>query len=327
MILYEASSGVRPLEGENAAQLVMRLLSSGIMPIEQLVPDLPPELAALIGRMLARDVARRPANLREVYALLCHLAGEDSVPFGPPARVEPDDANPVFARARLDAPVRTDVDAFAPTLEPAGSDAPIVLRAGLTLPTRTAQLVPDALIALETQALALPAANAALPALRLSWARPLLLAALGMAALVSAVLVLGTRSEDPTRAVVAAPARSAPPANNAPPLVVSSLPLEATASSEPSVRETAHPTPTTKTTKTSASRDRRRQGHAARRPRSVAPSPVTAPGSQHAGAPAHGGATSTAAPSSTPPRPRPRGAECESSSECESRLCVAYACQ
>ena len=113
MILYEASSGVRPLEGENSAQLVMRLLSSGIMPIEQLVPDLPPELAALIGRMLARDVTRRPADLREVYALLCRLAGEDSVPFGPPTRVEPDDANPVFARARLDAPVRTDVNGLA----------------------------------------------------------------------------------------------------------------------------------------------------------------------------------------------------------------------
>ncbi|HWO15040.1 MAG TPA: protein kinase, partial [Polyangiaceae bacterium] len=84
VILYEALSGVRPLEGDNAAQLVMRLLSTGIMPIEQLVPELPPELAELVGRMLSRDVTRRPVDLREVYRILCTLSGEVSVAFGPP---------------------------------------------------------------------------------------------------------------------------------------------------------------------------------------------------------------------------------------------------
>jgi hypothetical protein len=171
VILYEATSGVRPLEGENAAQLVMRLLSSGIMPIEQLVPELPSTLAKLIGRMLSRDVARRPGDLREVHDVLRELAGVNSLSFGPPrgAATAPRDATPageapalangaalsnatalahatavVRPDARAATPTRTGVDALAITaraattvkLEGSGPPAPAT-RAALALPAVT----------------------------------------------------------------------------------------------------------------------------------------------------------------------------------------------
>ncbi len=335
VILYEAASGVRPLEGENAAQLVMRLLSSGIMPIEQLVPELPSELSSLIGRMLARDVARRPADLREVYDLLRRFAGEDSVPFGPPASVATGE-NTDAAYPRLGPPRHSDVDAFAQTLEPAPINAPLERGAALMRPTRTALLVPDDLVALETHALA-PLAGA-LPPPRQRRARPLLLVSLALAAALGVLLVLATRSEHHTGVGAAegsaqlAPASAGAPEGNtpsaapagvypggeAPRVVVNSLPLEAAAlgeRSEPAAHATQRPRPTT------AQRERRRRAAApARRAPSAAANPPVSS--------ALHGATSTAPAATAPnPTPSPRGAECERSSDCASRSCVAYACQ
>jgi serine/threonine-protein kinase len=70
IILYECLAGARPVEGENAVQMVMRLLNTGIMPIERVVPTLPEAIAKLIGRMLSRDAAGRPSDLREVFDVL-----------------------------------------------------------------------------------------------------------------------------------------------------------------------------------------------------------------------------------------------------------------
>ena len=57
VILYEALSGSRPVEGENIAQVVKRLLNDGITPIDALL-DLPEDISALIGKLLIR--AYRP---------------------------------------------------------------------------------------------------------------------------------------------------------------------------------------------------------------------------------------------------------------------------
>lgn len=88
VILYECLSGARPVEGENAAHMVMRLLSTGIIPIGQLVPSLPAALADLIGRMLSREPAQRPRDLREVCAALALLTSASVPAFGEP-RVQP----------------------------------------------------------------------------------------------------------------------------------------------------------------------------------------------------------------------------------------------
>jgi eukaryotic-like serine/threonine-protein kinase len=84
VIFYECLSGARPVEGENAAHMVMRLLSTGIIPIEQLVPTLPRNLAELIGRMLSREPAQRPEDLREVCAALAPLGRVSVPPFAEP---------------------------------------------------------------------------------------------------------------------------------------------------------------------------------------------------------------------------------------------------
>jgi len=83
VMLYEACSGARPVEGANIAQVMLRLMSSAIIPVEHLVP-LPPALSRLIGRMLSRQPQRRPADLREAYAVLAELAGAQAPAFGAP---------------------------------------------------------------------------------------------------------------------------------------------------------------------------------------------------------------------------------------------------
>ena len=83
VMLYEACSGARPVEGANVAQVMRRLTSSAIVPVEHLVP-LPPALSRLIGSMLSRQRLRRPQDLREAYAVLADLAGVRAPAFGAP---------------------------------------------------------------------------------------------------------------------------------------------------------------------------------------------------------------------------------------------------
>src|SRR5438034_1394732 len=52
------------------AQIVKSILSEGITPIAELAPDVPADVAELVMRMLAREPAQRPADLREVAAAL-----------------------------------------------------------------------------------------------------------------------------------------------------------------------------------------------------------------------------------------------------------------
>jgi len=104
VIFYECLSGARPVEGENAAHMVMRLLSTGIIPIEQLVPTLPSDLAGLIGRMLAREPPQRPRDLREVYAALAPLANLTVPAFGEPRVAQVSSAEGTAAVTQASAP-------------------------------------------------------------------------------------------------------------------------------------------------------------------------------------------------------------------------------
>ena len=79
VILYECLTGRRPVDSANAAELVARVLRDPIVPIEELVPDLAPKLARLVGRMLARAREDRPRDLAEVRQVLALLAAR-----GPP---------------------------------------------------------------------------------------------------------------------------------------------------------------------------------------------------------------------------------------------------
>ncbi len=79
VIAYECLTGVRPIEGMNSRQRVERLLTDAIVPIEQMVPDLPGEISACVTGMLARDPARRPGDLREVGTLLARYVGDVAI--------------------------------------------------------------------------------------------------------------------------------------------------------------------------------------------------------------------------------------------------------
>ncbi len=70
LVLYEALSGVLPTRAAHFAQVLLIVISGKIRPIAELEPTLPPELTALVGRMLEPDADRRTISMREVAATL-----------------------------------------------------------------------------------------------------------------------------------------------------------------------------------------------------------------------------------------------------------------
>ena len=87
VILYECLSGMRPIEGENLPQVVARLMSAGIMPLERIAPELPGEVTALVKQMLTREVARRTPSLVEVGRTLGRFTSVKVPEFAPPSGV------------------------------------------------------------------------------------------------------------------------------------------------------------------------------------------------------------------------------------------------
>jgi serine/threonine-protein kinase len=84
VVLYECLAGSRPIDGKEAADVLMNLQKKGIVPIERLAPTLPTELSALIGRMLRRDPAERTQDLREAFTVLSSFTNATAPTFGPP---------------------------------------------------------------------------------------------------------------------------------------------------------------------------------------------------------------------------------------------------
>jgi serine/threonine-protein kinase len=101
VILYECLSGGRPVEGENAAQVAVRLLNTGIIPLERVVPTLPADVTKLVDQMLSRDPTRRPADLRQVFDVLRGYTSISAPAFAGPAleSLAPSDVAPEGARA------------------------------------------------------------------------------------------------------------------------------------------------------------------------------------------------------------------------------------
>jgi serine/threonine-protein kinase len=95
VILYECLSGTRPIEGENLPQVVSRLMSAGIIPLERLAPQLPHDVTAIVMQMLSRDPLRRPDGLREVSTVLSRYSRAPVPEFTDPARASLLPAPPV----------------------------------------------------------------------------------------------------------------------------------------------------------------------------------------------------------------------------------------
>jgi eukaryotic-like serine/threonine-protein kinase len=66
IILYEALSGCRPIEGASGPETMRQLLVGGITPLEVMVQGLPSTLTDLVSSMLRRTPERRPRDLREI---------------------------------------------------------------------------------------------------------------------------------------------------------------------------------------------------------------------------------------------------------------------
>jgi eukaryotic-like serine/threonine-protein kinase len=70
VILYEALSGVRPTQAPNLGQIYKMVMTDAIVPLREKAPELPPAVTDLVGRMLTRDRAGRPRDVREVLSVL-----------------------------------------------------------------------------------------------------------------------------------------------------------------------------------------------------------------------------------------------------------------
>jgi len=121
VILYECLSGTRPIEGENLAQVVSRLMSAGIIPLDRLAPQLPHDVTAMVMQMLSRDPSRRPGSLHEVSSVLGRYARARPPSFGAPSTGA--SPNPVISERTQESPRHNarvvagqDADPRAPTL-------------------------------------------------------------------------------------------------------------------------------------------------------------------------------------------------------------------
>jgi serine/threonine protein kinase len=84
VILYECLSGIRPIEGDTVGQVVMSLMSTGITPVDRLVPGLPEDVTLLVRRMLSRERPLRPKDLVEPFTVLGGYTDSSAPTFGAP---------------------------------------------------------------------------------------------------------------------------------------------------------------------------------------------------------------------------------------------------
>jgi serine/threonine protein kinase len=74
VVLYEALSGRKPVDGGSTRQVYRVLLSGALPPLAAVAPDLPPALTALVDGLLEHDQARRTADMGAVAVALATLA-------------------------------------------------------------------------------------------------------------------------------------------------------------------------------------------------------------------------------------------------------------
>ena len=73
--LYFVLAGRPPFPGGTSREKILRQRTEEPPPLPSLRPDLPPALAALVARMMAKDPACRPQSAAEVAAALRGIGG------------------------------------------------------------------------------------------------------------------------------------------------------------------------------------------------------------------------------------------------------------
>jgi serine/threonine-protein kinase len=80
VLLYESLTGQAPFVGTSLLQLSHRIRTTAPVPVTELCSDIPPEVAAVIDRCLAKDRAARYSSLAELAKALVAFAPERARP-------------------------------------------------------------------------------------------------------------------------------------------------------------------------------------------------------------------------------------------------------
>jgi serine/threonine protein kinase len=75
-VIYECLSGERAVPGRTQGEIFKILLDTGVRPLREVCPDLPPKLHRLMDRCLSLDPQERPSNGREVAKALAEILAE-----------------------------------------------------------------------------------------------------------------------------------------------------------------------------------------------------------------------------------------------------------
>ena len=76
VVLYEMLAGQRPFRGLGEQAVIHAILYESPQPLREVRPDVPPELALVVERLMARDPAGRYGSAEEVFADLRAFRGE-----------------------------------------------------------------------------------------------------------------------------------------------------------------------------------------------------------------------------------------------------------
>ncbi len=98
-VLYTLCSGQKPFQGKSVMAVLTALAVDTPRPVQELNPDVPPSLAALVERLLEKDPARRPASAAEVRQALLEIeSGQATTATLPRSQVIPTPAAPPAPR-------------------------------------------------------------------------------------------------------------------------------------------------------------------------------------------------------------------------------------
>ncbi len=117
--LYRMATGRLPFGGPSAMAVLIALTTETPPPVRELAPDLPPALAELIVRLMAKDPAGRPQSAAEVAATVRQIAKDlqaGETRFAPTPVPLPEEPPPPTLPLPVAPPAAESVSASAPQL-------------------------------------------------------------------------------------------------------------------------------------------------------------------------------------------------------------------